>query len=190
VNEWDVYWFPVEFRGSSKKKERPVAILRILSSVNSVDGYGVYTEKTYWKQFSLIKYTFMYKPVDYNFAGISYDSYINVSDFERIKYKTKYLGTYAGKLSNRDIIGLNNAILKYNAFKERVIADDIENISSYLDLRETSVSLAKFYALDQRTPQISSYDFYLNDENINISKLHDVFRSSPQFPSSVDESDS
>jgi hypothetical protein len=177
----DIYWMPIRFINKTRKKLRPVALLQVEGLNGNFNGYGVYTESDYWEKFYLIKSTFMYKPIDFNYANLAFDSYINVSDVYNINPRKLKPSDYKGKLSDRDVIGLAKAINKYEDFRSRVLSSDPMNKISYLDLREASVYLAKFYALDKRMSKISSYDFNLRDEDINFSKLDDFFRSAPQI---------
>lgn len=111
--DYAIYFTCFEFEENNEEgKERPVVVIDSDEETYAYEIMGVYSEKSKY-DFPPLSEKF-YKIKDWQTAGLSVPSYIDVSRSVEASFNELFQAPYRGQLSRRDVLGLLAKIAIYN----------------------------------------------------------------------------
>ena len=108
ITEFDLYWFEATFEDGTGSKKRPVIIVSVDEDSVVLDIVGVYSYRKWFQED--VRF---YELLDWPEAGLLKKSYVKLSSLYEINNELIEDEEFIGSLSDRDKLGLIEAIEEY-----------------------------------------------------------------------------
>jgi hypothetical protein len=174
----NIYRVPINFVDTGGGKERPTAIIKLRNIQKGADGYAIYSSKAFWDCFDLIEKKFMYRPIDFQKAGLQSESYVNISNLEFFNYEI--LIKYMGKLSPKDFTQMDQKITAYSTWQNEILRNDPKSFVNYLQLRKAFFGIIGAIGFNEFSDYFKVYDLKVTDLELNEDKLKEYILNAPK----------
>ncbi|MDR2538959.1 MAG: hypothetical protein LBC43_04935 [Bifidobacteriaceae bacterium] len=138
VAQFEVYDAYVLFGDYANGKERPIVVASVQDFDEYFTGHAIYSKTSWWEKYPEI-YDLLYQIQDYEYAGLQYDSYLDLSSLDAYGKERYFSITPRGRLSDRDILGVLEASIRFEELYEKESVDNPTRILEYRALYEYSL---------------------------------------------------